>query len=339
MQKYDKFIGTALVAGGTGFIGHHLAKRLKDDGYYVRVVDIQPFRHGVKQEDVCHDFKQLDLRNYSECMTALTLDSVYLKWDMVFQLAADMGGAGFIFTKENDLEVMHNSAQVNLNFAYYNNKYKKIFYSSSACVYPEYAQMEEENCGLKESMALPASPDSCYGWEKLFSEFLYDAVYRNAGVEVRVARFHNIYGPEGTWDGGREKAPAAFCRKVITSDKEFPMWGDGKQTRSFTYIDDCVDGVLKLMENDFRGPINIGSTEMISMNDFAKMIMEIENKDLKINHLVTGDEPVGVRGRNSENTLILEKLDWEPSTSLKDGIKITYNWIKSQVEKGETGDE
>jgi len=267
------------------------------------------------------------------------MNNIHIPFDEVFVLAADMGGAGFIFTKENDLDVMHNSAQINLNFASLHKRYLKIFYSSSACVYPEYAQMDENNDGLKESSALPAAPDSCYGWEKLFSEFLYDAVHRNTGTEVHVARFHNIYGPEGTWDGGREKAPAAFCRKIITSQNKFDMWGDGLQTRSFTYIDDCVDGVLRLMESDFRGPVNIGSTEMISMNDFASMILSIEDKDLKINHLVTGNEPIGVRGRNSENTLIKEKLGWEPTTKLRDGIEITYNWIKGQVEKKMSGDE
>lgn len=327
-----------LVAGGTGFIGHHLAKRLKEQGHWVRIVDVMPFRHGVQREDVCDEFYQLDLREKNNVEMALYLKEGKV-FDEVYQLAADMGGAGFIFTKENDIDVMHNSAQINLNFAHFYKRYKKIFYSSSACVYPEYAQMDENNGGLKESIAIPAAPDSCYGWEKLFSEFLFDALYRNKGTEVRIARFHNIYGPEGTWDGGREKAPAAFCRKIIKSDKEFPMWGNGEQTRSFTYINDCVDGILKLMESDFRKPINIGSTEMISMNDFAKMIMTVENRDLKINHLVTGNEPIGVRGRNSENTLILETLGWEPSTKLIDGIGITYNWIKSQIENNMSGDE
>ena len=331
---------TALVAGGTGFIGHHLAKRLKKMGYWVRVVDIQPFRHGVTQDDVCDDFQQVDLTDPSKVLTALTIykgDDV--EFDEVYQLAADMGEAGYIFSKENDIDVMHNSAQINLNFAKFHKKYKKIFYSSSACVYPEYAQMDEDNPGLQESDAVPAAPDSCYGWEKLFSEFLYDALFRNTDTEVRVARFHNVYGPEGTWDGGKEKSPAAFCRKIIQADDIIEMWGDGLQTRSYTFIEDCIDGILKLMTSDFRGPVNIGSTEMVSMNEFAEMIMNIEDKDIEIKHLVTGDEPIGVRGRNSENTLIKEKLGWEPSTKLEDGIKITYEWIKGQIEKNSAGDE
>lgn len=332
MNNYEDYKGTVLVAGGTGFIGHHLAKRLKDDGYWVRVADVQGFRHGVKEEDCCHEFHCGDLCNDANALRALTLPSVVQKFDMVFQLAADMGGAGFIFTKENDLQVMCNSAQVNIHFANRHYKYKKIFYSSSACVYPEYAQMDEDNEGLKESCALPAEPDSCYGWEKLFSEFLFDAVRRNAGNEVYMARFHNIYGPEGTYNGGREKAPAAFCRKVITSNGEIEMWGDGRQTRSFTYIDDCIDGILKLVDSNCHEPINIGSTEMISMNDFMSMIAGIEDKDITIKNLVTGNEPIGVRGRNSENTMIKEKLGWEPTTKLIDGITITYNWIKSQLE-------
>lgn len=331
MKEYERMKGIVLIAGGTGFIGHHLGRKLKKEGYWVRIVDMQPFRHGVIEKECCHSFKQLDLCEMHNVLESLTLDDIYTKFDMVFQLAADMGGAGYIFTKENDLDVMHNSAQVNLNFAYQHKKFKKIFYSSSACVYPEYAQMEEDNHGLNESLAIPAAPDSCYGWEKLFSEFLYDALYRNEGVEVRIARFHNIYGTEGTWEGGKEKAPAAFCRKVIQGTDEFPMWGDGLQTRSFTWIEDCLDGIMKMMESDFRGPVNIGSTEMISMNDFANLIMKIENKQLTINHSVTGNEPIGVRGRNSENTLIKEKLGWEPTTKLEDGIKKTYYWIKSQI--------
>ncbi len=329
-----------LVAGGTGFIGHHMAKRLKNMGHWVRVVDILPFRHGVVQEDICDDFQQVDLRDLKKVESALVINDINeIEFDEVYQFACDMGGAGFVFTKENDLDIMHNSAQINLNFSHLNNRYKKIFYSSSACVYPEYAQMDEDNQGLKESDALPAAPDSCYGWEKLFSEFLFDAVRRNSGAEVRIGRFHNIYGPEGTWDGGREKAPAAFCRKIIKADTEFPMWGDGLQTRSFAYVDDCVEGVLKLMESDITIPINIGSDEMISMNDFAEMIMKIDGKNLKINHLVTGDEPIGVRGRNSENTLIKEQLGWSPPTKLEDGIAKTYHWIKSQIEAGCSGDE
>lgn len=320
---------TALVCGAGGFIGSHLVKRLKSEGYWVRGVDIKNPEFG----DSCADeFFKLDLRSESNCVTVLTRYSLDLKFDEVYQLAADMGGAGFVFTGENDLDIMHNSAMINLNFVNHSDKYKKIFYSSSACAYPEYNQLDPDNPKCSEESAYPAAPDSEYGWEKLFSERIYLAMMRNKGVDVRIARFHNVFGPEGTWEGGREKAPAAFCRKVASADdnSEIEMWGDGKQTRSFLYIDECLEGIRRLMESDFVGPVDIGSEEMVTINDLVSKVAEIAGKNITISHI---DGPLGVRGRNSDNKLIKEKLGWEPDYKLADGLKITYEWILKQVDK------
>jgi nucleoside-diphosphate-sugar epimerase len=252
----------------------------------------------------------------------------------VYQLAADMGGAGYIFTGEHDAAVMHNSATVNLNVLEFGTRagVKRFFYSSSACIYPEYNQTDPDNPKCWESSAYPAAPDSEYGWEKLFSERLYGAYMRNCGIIARVARFHNIFGPQGTWCGGREKSPAALCRKVAEAPNggEIEIWGDGKQTRSFLYVDECVEGVRRLVESDFTGPVNIGSEEMVTINRLAEMIMEIAGKKLRIRHI---DGPLGVRGRNSDNRLINEKLAWAPSRPLREGLERTYAWIEQQVAK------
>ena len=316
----------ALVCGAGGFIGSHLVKRLKSEGYWVRGVDLKQPEFSETEAD---EFIVGDLRNPIICQTAVTINTAFEKdFDEVYQLAADMGGAGFVFTGDNDADIMHNSATINLNILNLNYKYKKIFYSSSACMYPEHNQLDPDNPNCTEDSAYPANPDSEYGWEKLFSERLYLAFGRNKGVDVRIARFHNIFGEEGTWDGGREKAPAALCRKIIKSDLEIEMWGDGRQTRSFLYIDECVEGIRRLMDSDFKEPVNIGSEEMVSINNFALLISSIENKDIAINHI---DGPIGVAGRNSDNTLIQEKLGWSPSQPLMVGITKTYNWIKEQV--------
>ena len=317
---------TALVLGAGGFIGGHLVKLLKKEGYWVRGVDIKMHEYCPTHAD---DFVQGDLRdpNICEQVTDRPFDEVY-------QLAADMGGAGFIFTGDNDAAVMHNSATINLNMLESCKKagVKKIFYSSSACIYPERNQLAPNKPVCAEESAYPAAPDSEYGWEKLFSERLYMAYHRNYKMNIRIARFHNIFGPEGTWTGGREKAPAAMCRKVAESKAGdvMEMWGDGEQTRSFLYIDECLMGIRKLMESEFLGPINIGSEEMISINNLAYMVMDIAGKKIEINHI---DGPTGVRGRNSDNKLIMEKLGWAPSFSLRQGMKKTYKWINQQVEK------
>ncbi|MGB9608887.1 MAG: NAD-dependent epimerase/dehydratase family protein [Minisyncoccia bacterium] len=318
----------ALVCGGGGFIGHHLARNLKSRGYWVRSVDLKYPEYSPKEE--VDDFVIGDLRDPQVWEKILDRD-----FDEVYQLAADMGGAGFVFTGENDADIMHNSALINLNCLYYlkEKKFKgKVFYSSSACIYPEYKQTDPNNPGLKESDAYPAGPDSEYGWEKLFSERMYLAFSRNYGINVRIARFHNIFGPEGTYEGGREKAPAALCRKVALAKDggEIEIWGDGEQTRSFLYIDECLEGVFRLMDSDFLGPVNIGSDEMISINNLAKMIMEIAGKNLTIKHI---PGPLGVRGRNSDNTLIKEKLGWAPQKPLREGIEKTYRWIESELKK------
>ena len=321
----------ALVCGGGGFIGHHMARKLKALGYWVRSVDLKYPEFSPKDE--VDDFVIGDLRNPEVWQKILDRD-----FDEIYQLAADMGGAGFVFTGENDADIMHNSALINLNCLYYlkeKNFKGKVFYSSSACIYPEYKQTDPNNPGLKETDAYPAGPDSEYGWEKLFSERMYLAFHRNYGINVRIARFHNIFGPEGTYEGGREKAPAALCRKVALAPDggEIEIWGDGEQTRSFLYIDECLEGVLRLMNSDFLGPVNIGSDEMISINNLAKMIMEIAGKNLQIKHI---PGPLGVRGRNSDNTLIKEKLGWAPSKPLREGIEKTYNWIEKILkEKGQ----
>jgi len=315
---------TALVCGAGGFIGSHLVKRLKNEGYWVRGVDL---KFPEFDETKADDFVIGDLRN--QILVRRIFDQ---RIDEVYQLAADMGGAGFVFTGENDADIMHNSALLNLNIleASYNRRAQKIFYSSSACMYPEYNQMDPNNPKTAEDSAYPANPDSEYGWEKLFSERLYLAFARNKGMTVRIARFHNIFGPEGSWRDGREKAPAAFCRKVaeVQDGGIIDMWGDGVQTRSFLYIDECLEGVKRLMESDFQGPVNIGSEEMVSINQLAEMVMEIAGKKLTINHI---PGPLGVRGRNSDNKLIKEKLGWEPDYPLVGGLRKTYDWIYKQV--------
>ncbi len=313
-----------LVCGAGGFIGGHLVNRLKSEGHWVRGVDLKENEYGNTNSD---EFILGDLRDPVVAQKAVKgIDEVY-------QLAADMGGAGYIFTGDHDADVMNNSALCNLNVLGASQKegVKKIFYSSSACMYPEYNQMDPDNPKCSEDSAYPAAPDSEYGWEKLFSERLYLSYHRNYGIEVRIARFHNIFGPQGTWNGGKEKAPAAMCRKAAEAEDgtSIEVWGDGKQTRSFLYIDECVEAVIRLMNSDFTGPVNIGSEEMISINDFAQMAIDISGKKLKINN-ITG--PTGVRGRNSDNKLLFEKLQWAPSLPLIDGMKKTYSWINSQIQ-------
>lgn len=318
---------TALVLGGAGFIGHHLAKRLLSEGYTVRVVDLKLPEYGMVDGI---EYLVADLRD-PRVVERVIVDKYQEPFDEVYQLAADMGGAGYIFTGWHDADIMNNSALININVAAWAKIYGvgKLFYSSSACMYPQELQNYSNNPGLKESDAYPGNPDSEYGWEKLFSERLFLAYARNYGLNVRIARFHNIFGPEGTWEGGKEKAPAAICRKVAESEGKIEIWGDGRQTRSFLYIDECVEGVRRLMESDFTGPVNIGSDEMVSINELAEITMDIAGKDLEIVH-VPG--PVGVRGRNSDNTLIREKLGWAPSQPLYEGLKKTYEWIKQQVD-------
>jgi GDP-D-mannose 3', 5'-epimerase len=314
---------SALVCGGGGFIGAHLVKRLKSEGFWVRAVDLKYPEFAATAAD---DFIIADLRDSSECRQAVDRPLTE-----VYQLAADMGGAGYIFTGENDANVMHNSATINLNMleACRRRNVSRIFYSSSACIYPEHNQLDPHAPVTRESSAYPANPDSEYGWEKLFSERLYLAYARNYGLQVRIARYHNIFGPEGTWTGGREKAPAALCRKVAEARDggSIGIWGDGKQTRSFLYIDECIEGSLRLMRSDFQGPVNIGSEEMVTLNELASMIAEIAGKRITVGH-VPG--PLGVRGRNSDNTLIKEKLGWAPGQPLKYGLAKTYPWIASQ---------
>ena len=316
----------ALVLGAGGFIGGHLVNRLKTDGFWVRGVDLKENEYGNGNAD---EFIIGDLRD-PEITAEVITDNI----NEIYQLAADMGGAGFVFTGENDAAIMHNSALINLNVLEEakNKGIKKIFYSSSACMYPEYNQLDPDNPKCSEDSAYPAAPDSEYGWEKLFSERLYLTYHRNHGIEVRVARFHNIFGPQGTWEGGREKAPAAVCRKVAAAPEDgvIEIWGDGKQTRSFLIVHECVDGIRRLMESNFIGPVNIGSEEMISINDFAKMIIDISGKSISIKNI---EGPTGVRGRNSDNTLIKEKLGWSPSQPLKTGVEETYNWIVDQLAK------
>jgi len=314
----------ALVLGAGGFIGSHLVKRLKTEGYWVRGVDLKHPEYSKTEAD---DFVVGDLRN-----VAVVESAIEESMDEVYQLAADMGGAGYIFTGENDAQVMHNSALINLHVSFEcaRKKVGKVFYSSSACVYPERNQMDPDNPKCGEDSVYPAEPDSEYGWEKLFSERLYFSFSRNTGLNVKVARFHNIYGPEGAWNNGKEKAPAAICRKVAEAQENgvVEIWGDGKQTRSFLYIDDCLDAVRDLMESDFSGPVNIGSEEMIAINDFVKLVCEVSGKNVAINNI---DGPTGVRGRSSDNHLIEEKLGWKPNYSLRDGITLTYTWIANQA--------
>jgi nucleoside-diphosphate-sugar epimerase len=316
-----------LILGGNGFIGHHLARRLKLEGCWVRVVDIKEYEYGTK--DYADEYVIGDLRNKKFCETILTLNNLSYKFDEVYNLAFSMGGAGYIFTGDNDLDVMSSNI-ISHNMISLHNKYKKIFYSSSACIYPQYNQLDPENPKCSEDSSYPAEPDSEYGWTKLFDEHLYLTLKRLTNVDVKIARFHNIFGTESTWQGGREKSPAAFCRKILMSKGTIDMWGDGQQTRSYLYIDECIDGIRTLMNSDKTGPYNIGSEEMISMDNFAKMIMTIENKNITINH-ITG--PTGVRGRNSDNNLIKKDLNWSPSKPLIYGITKTYEWIKDQIFK------
>lgn len=315
-----------LVCGAGGFIGSHLVKRLKSEGAWVRGVDLKYPRY---TPTVADDFVIGDLRDYGLCRSV-----VDTKFDEVYQLAADMGGAGFVFTGENDAAIMHNSGTINLNMleACRTRNVKRIFYSSSACIYPQENQLDPDNPNCSEASAYPAHPDSEYGWEKLFSERLYAAYGRNYGMEVRVARYHNIFGPEGSWNDGREKSPAAVCRKVAQAPDggEIEIWGDGHQTRSFLYVDECVEGTLRLMRSDFTAPVNIGSDEMVTINKLADIVAGIAGKRLSKRH-VKG--PLGVRGRNSDNALIREKLHWAPGQPLATGLARTYQWINEQVQK------
>lgn len=314
----------ALVCGAGGFIGAHMVKRLKDEGYWVRGVDLKYPPYAPTAAD---DFLVGDLRDFHVCK-----DVVDQRFDEVYQFAADMGGAGFVFVGDNDADIMHNSGMINLNMleACRIRNTKRIFYSSSACMYPEYNQMEPDNPNCAEDSAYPAQPDSEYGWEKLFSERLYLAYGRNHGMEVRIARYHNIFGPEGSWNDGREKAPAAMCRKVaVTPDGgEIEMWGDGEQTRSFLLVDECLEGTIRLTRSDWSGPVNIGSDEMVTINQLAQMAMDIAGKKLTIKHI---DGPLGVRGRTSDNLLIEKKLGWRPSKPLREGMEKTYSWVEEQV--------
>jgi nucleoside-diphosphate-sugar epimerase len=327
---------TALVLGAGGFIGNHLVNRLKDEGYWIRGVDL---KHNEYQKTRADDFVIGDLKDpyvvskamYSPNQRSTT--DTENSFDEVYQLAADMGGAGYIFSGENDANVMHNSALVNLNVVKYASNFsvKKVFYSSSACMYPEHNQLDPNNPNCEESSAYPANPDSEYGWEKLFSERLFLAFNRNYKLNVRIARFHNIFGPYGSWNNGKEKSPAAICRKVAQakSGDEIEIWGDGEQTRSFLYIDECLEGVRRLMNQDeFLGPVNIGSDEMVTINKLADIACEIGDKTLVKKHI---PGPLGVRGRNSDNNLIFAKLGWKPTLPLKDGLTKTYNWINEQV--------
>jgi nucleoside-diphosphate-sugar epimerase len=315
---------SALVCGAGGFIGGHLVKRLKAEGMWVRGADLKRHEYAETEAD---DFLLGDLRDPYFCQHVIDRP-----FDEVYQLAADMGGAGFIFTGENDADIMHNSATINLNVldALRRRLIKRVFYSSSACIYPAYNQENPDSPNCEESSAYPAAPDSEYGWEKLFSERLYLSYARCHGMTVRVARYHNIFGPEGTWTGGREKAPAALCRKiaVIEDGGSIDIWGDGLQTRSFLYVSECVEGTIRLMRSGFAGPVNIGSEEMVSINQLADMIMRIADKRVEKRHI---PGPLGVRGRNSDNRLLRQKLGWAPSQPLHAGLEVTYAWIEKQT--------
>jgi len=335
----------ALVLGAGGFIGHHLVNSLKKEGYWVRGVDLKHPEYSQSKADdfLIFDLKEQKLVENSFCSPGQNIikknsstATIFSdnSFDEVYQLAADMGGAGFIFTGENDANIMHNSALINLNVCEAAVKYKvkKIFYASSACIYPKHNQMDPDNPNCSEDSAYPANPDSEYGWEKLFSERLFLSFNKNFNLNTRIARFHNIFGPEGTWDGGREKAPAAFCRKVaLAQDGDvIEMWGDGKQTRSFLYIEECIRGIRALMDSECFQPLNIGSEEMVSINRLAEITMKIANKNLKIRNI---PGPLGVKGRNSDNKLIMKKIGWAPNYDLSRGIEKTYSWVLNQVEK------
>ena len=316
----------ALVCGAGGFIGGHLVKQLKRDGLWVRGADLKFHEYSETEAD---DFAVGDLRDPGFCRAI-----VDRRFDEVYQLAADMGGAGYIFTGEHDADLMHNSATINLNIldACLKRGTRKLFYSSSACMYPAYNQEDPSNPHCSEASAYPAAPDSEYGWEKLFSERVYLAYRRNYGLQTHVARYHNIFGPEGTWTGGREKAPAAICRKVAMarSGDEIELWGDGEQTRSFLYIDECIEGTVRLLRSSFTGPVNIGSDEMVTINQLVDLVADIAGKQIGKKHI---PGPQGVRGRNSDNQLIWEKLHWLPIQGLRNGLERTYQWIEMQVRR------
>jgi len=333
-----------LILGGGGFIGGHLAKKLKDEGNWVRVVDIKKHEY-FTEDEMCNEFLTYDLRDPRNVQSVIRLEisqegkilpfsylkqpsSELIPFDEVYQLAADMGGAGYIFTGEHDADVMHNSSMINLNVAKecVEQGVKKVFYSSSACMYPEHNQLDPNNPNCEESSAYPANPDSEYGWEKLFSERLFLSFHRNYGLNVRIARFHNIFGPMGTWGGGKEKSPAAMCRKAAEAKNGdvIEVWGDGKQTRSFLYINECLEAIQRLMDSEFTGPVNIGSEEMVTINQLASIAIAISEKDLTIKN-IEGQEfiekygfkcPLGVKGRNSDNKLFKEKMGWEVSQPL-----------------------
>ena len=313
----------ALVCGAGGFIGSHMVKKLKSEGYWVRGADKKYPEFSMSEAD---EFIRGDLTGQTFCDMVCNIE-----FDEIYQFAADMGGAGYIFTGEHDADVMNNSATINLNILRNVKDYKpKIFFSSSACMYPEHNQVDPNTPDCREDTAYPANPDSEYGWEKLFSERLYLSYHRNYDVPVRIARYHNIFGPEGTWTGGREKAPAAICRKVAELPKgggSIEVWGDGLQTRSFLFVDECVEATYRLVQSDFTGPVNIGSEEMVSINELVDIAAKVAGKDVEKNHI---DGPLGVRGRNSNNDLIREKLDWDYTMTLEEGIKKTYDWINEE---------
>jgi GDP-D-mannose 3', 5'-epimerase len=328
-----------IVLGGGGFIGGHLAKRLKDEGCHVRIADIKNHEYW-SHSDICHEFIKCDLTDPKAVALVISESA-----DEVYQLAADMGGAGYIFTGQNDANVMHNSALINLNVAKecVVKNVKMVFYSSSACMYPENNQLDPDNPNCEESSAYPANPDSEYGWEKLFSERMFLAFNRNYKLNVRIARFHNIFGPQGTWQGGKEKAPAAMIRKVAETSNggEIEVWGNGLQTRSFLYVDECVEAVLRLVNSNFMQPVNIGSEEMVSINELAQMAIDISGKNIKISN-IEGEKfvnkygfpcPLGVKGRNSHNKLYEEKIGWKVSMPLVEGMKTTSIWINNQVKQ------
>ena len=333
MSQYKK---TALVCGAGGFIGSHMVKRLRSEGYWVRGVDLKLPEFSQTE---ANEFIKGDLRDITLVRTVMH-DDEFKPFDEIYQFAADMGGAGFVFTGENDADIMHNSATINLNVLDTQHKMNinfgvnktKIFYSGSACMYPEHNQLDPNNPDCREESAYPANPDSEYGWEKLFSERLFFAYHRNYGIPVRVARYHNIFGPEGTWEGGREKAPAAICRKVAYLPEEggsIEVWGDGLQTRSFLYIDECIEATRRLMDSEFIGPVNIGSEEMVTINQLVETAAKVSGKFVDKEHIL--DAPLGVRGRNSNNDLIREKLGWDYSQTLEEGIRKTYTWISEQI--------
>jgi GDP-D-mannose 3', 5'-epimerase len=325
MEKTGK-MKTALVCGAGGFIGGHLVRRLKSEGHWVRGVDLKLHEYAESEAD---DFIIGDLRDQYFCR-----HTVDRRFDEVYQLAADMGGAGFIFTGENDADIMHNSAIINLNVldACRKQLIKRIFFSSSACVYAAHNQENPDAPNCEESSAYPAAPDSEYGWEKLFSERLYLTYGRCYGLEVRIGRYHNIFGPEETWTGGREKAPAALCRKIAAAKDGgvIEIWGDGRQTRSFLFVSECIEGTLRLVRSGFTGPMNVGSEEMVTIDQLADLIMRIAGKRVEKRHI---SGPLGVKGRNSDNRLIREKLGWAPSQPLASGLEITYAWIERQVQR------